>query len=144
MGNFLEDLKKAADTGEFNSDAAKKINEIDDLANDFAKTKTIEQMEDSLTDVAEETGIKTVSEEDVAKLNSEYEEKMKVRAKEEILLATIVTMINIDEEINEKVEELRLFIVDQKKQFDPEDNVHKVLYDKLDELTLKYNFDKKE
>ena len=144
MSNFLENLKNAADNGEFNSDAAKKINEIDEKANDFTKMKTTEQMEESLTEKALEVGIKTVSEEDVAKLNSEYEEKMKIRAKEEILLATVVTMINMDEEINGKVEELRLFIADQKKQFDPEDDVHKELYKKIDELTFNYGFNVKE
>lgn len=37
---FLDDLKKAVDTGEFNSEAAKKVIEIDKNA-DIAKTQPI-------------------------------------------------------------------------------------------------------
>ena len=45
MGEFLENLKKAADTGEFNSEAAKKILEINELADKKLGNGTIEDLE---------------------------------------------------------------------------------------------------
>ena len=43
MSDFLDNLKKAADTGEFNSDAAKKILEVHDLAESKLKGKNVEE-----------------------------------------------------------------------------------------------------
>ena len=141
MSEFLENLKKAADTGNFNSEAAKKINEIDDKANNFSETRSVEQMEDSLTEKALDAGIKTVSEKDITKLNSEYEEKMKERAKEERLLATIVELVNLDVELKEKLYELGIYIRNLREKY-MDDETNTTLFEKLDQLEEKYDFSK--
>ena len=68
--SFLEKLKKAVDTGEFNSEAAKKIIEIDKLADEKLSTMTKpnisiddSDLSKSINDRVKKAGIKTVSEE---------------------------------------------------------------------------------
>jgi predicted SprT family Zn-dependent metalloprotease len=69
--DFLKNLKNAVETGDFNSDAAKKINEISSLA----ETKTVTESEEALNKRLESVGIKILTDDDV-ELNSQYEEKM--------------------------------------------------------------------
>jgi hypothetical protein len=76
MSKFLEDLKKAADSGEFNSDAAKKINEISEAAEDKATNMDTNELESSLKKRMEETPVEPLSDDEITELNSEYEEKM--------------------------------------------------------------------
>ena len=83
MSTFLENLKKSVETGEFNSEAAKKIIEIDKLAEEKIKslTKTGQSIEDSdlaksVDDRIKEAGVKIISEEEALELNSQYEKKM--------------------------------------------------------------------
>lgn len=140
MSDFLKKLKDAADNGEFNSEAAKKIIEIDKKANDFSETKTTNEMEESLNKKIEDSGVKSVSEEDVAKLNSEYEEKMKEHAKKEKILATIATLSNMDDDIEKIMNDLFLFIFKLKSNYDPEDKDCGELYEKIKELENKYKF----
>jgi hypothetical protein len=72
MSKFLEDLKNAADGGEFNSEAAKKIIEVSEAAENKAKN-----MEPSLKKRMEDTPVEPVSEDEVSELNSEYETEIK-------------------------------------------------------------------
>jgi len=76
MSKFLEDLKNAADTGEFNSEAAKKIIEVHEAAENKAKNMETEELESSLKKRMEETAVDPVSEDEISVLNSEYEKKM--------------------------------------------------------------------
>mgnify|MGYP006302650655 CR=1 FL=1 len=75
MSKFLEDLKNAADKGEFNSEAAKKINEISDAAEQKSKMDT-EELQSSLKKRMEESPVEPVSEDKISELNFEYEKKM--------------------------------------------------------------------
>lgn len=68
--NFLDNLKKAVDDGEFNSDAAKKINEITELADKKNNAGKI------VNDRVKSAGIKKVTEEEAIEINSNYEKKM--------------------------------------------------------------------
>ena len=76
MSKFLEELKKAADTGEFNSDAAKKINEIDELAEKKATGMSVDELTESLEKRIEANPAVAVTEEEALELNSQYEKKM--------------------------------------------------------------------
>ena len=93
MSDFLENLKKSVDEGTFNSEAAKKINTVDELAEEKLEEKSTGEIDEALHERVFAGGIRTVDEDEVAKLNSEYEEKMKERAKEEILLAQLLIHI---------------------------------------------------
>ena len=76
MSKFLEDLKNAADNGEFNSDAAKKITEVHQAAEKKASSMDTEELESSLKKRMEESPVEPVPEEKMEDLNSEYEKKM--------------------------------------------------------------------
>ena len=73
MSDFLDNLKKSVEEGEFNSEAAKKINQVDDLAEQVLEEKSVQEIEDSVLDTAVAGGVRTVDEDEVARLNSEYE-----------------------------------------------------------------------
>lgn len=142
--NFLEDLKKAVEDGNFNSDAAKRINDIDKAANDVNKNKSKDEIKKSIDEKVENSGAKTVDEDKVAELNSKYEEKMQQRAKEETIYATIATLDNLDNEIEKARNDLFLFIQQQRNKYDPDDSDCAELYEKINELTNKYKFSEKE
>mgnify|MGYP006290691971 CR=1 FL=1 len=142
--NFLEDLKKAVEDGNFNSDAAKRINDIDKAANDVNKNKSKDEIKKSIDEKVENSGAKTVDEDNVAELNSKYEEKMQQRAKEETIYATIATLDNLDNEIEKARNDLFLFIQQQRNKYDPDDSDCAELYEKINELTNKYKFSEKE
>jgi hypothetical protein len=145
MSDILKNLQDALDNGDFNSEAAKKIKEIDERADDFAEMKTTEQMEESLIGKAvEEGGIKTgedVDKEKVAELNSEYEKKMEERAKEEVVYATIAGLMNLDEELEEKLYGLGVYVRNLRAEY-MGNPLNDDLFKKLDELEEKYDFSK--
>ena len=64
---------------------------------------------------------------------------MQPRVKEEKFYATIATLENLDYEIEKNKEDLFLFIQQQKRNFDPNDESAKTLHEKLNELIEKYN-----
>ena len=140
MSDFLENLKKAVDEGEFNSEAAKKINSIDEMATEFAESKSIEEMEESVTEKATEGGVKTVSEDEMAKLNSDYEEKMKARAAEEIFFAEITALMNKDVDIERLKNELQDSIRKQ-REFYPRNDQYEDIHTLMDHLVDKYEFE---
>jgi len=142
MSNLLDELKKAVDDGNFNSEAAKKLIEIDSKADEVLEEKSTEQIEQSVIDTAISGGVKTIDGADFARLQSEYEEKMKERAREEILLATIVTLIDEDELIDEKLYSLWKFIDNIKQEHKAEDKGCAELFAKITELETKYDLDR--
>lgn len=144
MSTFLENLKNAADNGEFNSEAAKKINEIDEKANDFSETKSVEQMEDSLIDKAKKDGeIKSVSEEEALELNSDYEKKMDEIKVRDAVNAQFATLIEIEDMVKASIEDMFGFIdeLDNKfnKEFEDENPIFGDLSQKIEEIKSKYN-----
>lgn len=141
MSEFLSNLKKAVEEGDFNSDVAKKINEIDELADKVSKDKSEEEIQKSINDRIKQSGVKTINEEKIGELNSECEMKMYQRSKEEIILATIATLTNMDYSLERQKDELSLFIEEQKNEYDPENEEHAELYKKINELIKKYEFD---
>jgi len=144
MSIFLENLKKAADSGEFNSDAAKKINQIDEKANIFAENKSVVEMEESLIDKAKRDGeIKSVSEEEALELNSQYEQKMKKIKEQDAVNTQLVTLIDIEGMVKASIGDMYSFIeeleVKFEKELNKEDPIFGDLYLKLEEIKSKYN-----
>ena len=140
MSDFLENLKKSVDEGEFNSEAAKKINALDDMAEEVLEEKSVGQIEESVLDTATAGGVITVSGEEVARLNSEYEEKMKKHVAEEVYLATIATMMNDDTDIDKAVDELEIFIQKQRGIY-PKNEEYEDIHTLMDHLAEKYSFE---
>jgi len=154
MSDFLENLKKAADNGEFNSDAAKKILEVNDLADQKSQTMDTDALQESLQKRMEESPVesKAVTEEEVLELNSQYEEKMEALKKEDadnkkIALAEtaknqLETLIEIEEmvklSINDMLGHIKGLEHNFKSEFNSEIPEFGDLSLKMEELQNKY------
>lgn len=101
MSEFLENLKNAADNGEFNSDAAKKILEISELADKKMQGKDpeaeVEKLKESLEQRQEEEVVEAVSEEKAIEANSEYEKKMAQFKKQDMVNNQLAMLMEIEE-----------------------------------------------
>ncbi len=135
---FLDNLKKAVNTGEFNSEAAKKIMEIDKLAD----TKTPAEAEKSLNKRLEDVGVKVLSEEDV-ELNSQYEKKMEEIKKQDAVNAQIATLIEIEDMVRLSIGDMLAHIQELEDKFDKEflaeDPMYADLSQKIEQIKLKYS-----
>lgn len=160
-GNFLENLKKAVETGEFNSDAAKKIIEINKLAdNKINRTtkidleKSIEDLEKSIEDKLKIGGIRTVSEEEAKMYNSQYEEKMQEITKTDAENKRIADLIDaadnqlsvlteIEDMVKLSINDMMTFVEELKqkfsKEFEEKNSITENLLAKINEVNTKYN-----
>ena len=156
--NFLEELKKAADGEEFNSEAAKKITDITKLAeekfqtlgqngittdgSDLAKhvNKNIE--EDKKTWEAANANRKVPTPEEVKEFNTEYDLKMAEFKKRDLINKQLAILIDIEEAVKLTIDDMFGYIVDIEDDFGVElkgDNqIFKELNDKIVELKTKY------
>lgn len=118
---FLENLKKAVDTGEFNSEAAKKINDIDELANKkFSPNSTFDDKLNAVENRLKNSIAKTVTEEEAAELNSEYEKKMEEIKKRDIVNKQLATLVDIEEMVKASIDDMMMFINDLEDKFGAE------------------------
>jgi len=115
--NFLENLKNAVDSGEFNSDAAKKIVEISKLA-DNAKGFSEKDGEKAKELLASQA----VSEEEALRINSQYEEKMKTIKKQELINKQLAIIIDIEEMIRLSISDMFIFVNELTEKFGDELN----------------------
>lgn len=155
MSEFLENLKKAADSGEFNSEAAKKILEVSELADAKLKGKDVatelEKIKESLKKRAEEDNSEEVkeiketkpfSEEEVLELNSQYEKQMAAIKKRDAVNAQLATLMEIEDMVKASVEDMFNFTKELEakfeKEFETEDPIFGDLYLKIEELKNKY------
>ena len=153
MSEFLENLKKAADNGEFNSEAAKKILEINELADKKLGAGTpadLEKIQESLDKRVEADGeIKepkekatAISEEDVEELNSQYEKKMADLKKQDAVNLQVATLIEFDDVITATVGDLLDFTAGLKEKFGEEfekkNPMFADLLAKINEVNMKY------
>ena len=150
MGTFLDDLKKSVDTGEFNSEAAKKIIEIDKLADEKAKENPFKLVIDRI----EKTGFaEAVPEEDRIVLNSEYEKQMEEIKKQDeenkriadminVINTQISTLVEIEDMVKLSVQDMLSFAKELEDKFSKEieakDPMFTELNQKLEEIKLKY------
>src|ERR1035437_8504121 len=113
MAKFLDDLKNAVETGEFNSEAAKKIIEIDKLAD----TKT--NPSSGVQDILEKAGVKpSVSEDEALKINSEYEMKMEEIKKQDTINAQLATLIECEDMVQLSIGDMMTFITELETKFE--------------------------
>lgn len=147
---FLEDLKKSVETGNFNSEAAKKINEIDNLADEKIKTLTKPNQNIDDTDLSksvnerlEKAGVKTVTEEEAAALNSDYEKKMEEIKQQDIVNKQLATLIEIEEMAKLTISDMLSFANELKnkfaKEFETKNPMFADLLEKINEINMKYN-----
>ncbi|MFA5207125.1 MAG: hypothetical protein WC428_00345 [Candidatus Paceibacterota bacterium] len=146
MSTFLENLKKSVETGEFNSEAAKKIIEIDKLAEEKIKslTKTGQSIEDSdlaksVDDRIKEAGVKIISEEEALELNSQYEKKMEEIKKQDAANQQLATIIDIEDMVKLSIGDMMTFVAELESKFDKAEPIYKDLLAKLEEIKTKYN-----
>ena len=133
MSDFLKNLKNAVDNGDFNSDAAKRINEIDEKATEIGNEDVSELLQKRI----DSAGVKTVSEDEVAEINSEYEKKLIEIKKQDFINSQIKTLIEMDELVSESIADMFSYIEDIKVNF-TEDIVYNDIKNKINELENKY------
>jgi hypothetical protein len=132
MSEFLKNLKKAADGGEFNSEAARKINEISELAEIKAGSIKSEEDFNNLKEKIENVSDKSVvTEEEALELNSEYEKKMSKIKENDLVNAQIVTLIEIEDMVKLSISDMFEFVT----------NLNDKFKDKLGEARGKYSDD---
>jgi len=132
MSKFLEDLKKAVEIGEFNSEAAKKINEVNKLA-------TIKTGTDELDKIYSKENIKSVTEEEATVINSEYEKKMLEIKEKDLNLQQIKTLIDIEETVRLSINDMAEFIQTLEESFDRSNSNYIELFTEIDKIKTKYD-----
>jgi predicted SprT family Zn-dependent metalloprotease len=135
--DFLKNLKNAVETGEFNSDAAKKINEINNLAD----TKTASESEQALNKRLESVGVKILSEDDV-ELNSQYEQKMEEIKKQDAANKVLATLIEIEDMVKASIEDMLSHVIELEdefsKEFETKNPIYGDLSQKIEQIKTKY------
>ena len=147
MSDFLENLKKAADTGEFNSEAAKKILEVHDLADAKLKGKDVEEelenIKSSLEERAASISVEPVSEKKVAEASTEYAKKMAQFKKLDAVNVQLATLIEIEDMVKLSIEDMFSFTEELEnkfeKEFEAEDSMFGDLFQKIESIKSKYN-----
>lgn len=122
MGKFLENLRNAVESGEFNSDAAKRINEIA-LGADKIKINSEEDLKELETKLKSSVPVKELTDEEKKQLsleNEKYEEQIKEENKINSLIASIMNqddsiMLMIEEHVNQLTTIEESYIGDKEK-----------------------------
>ena len=145
MSDFLENLKKAADEGEFNSEAAKKILEINELADKKIGEATpadLEKIQESLEKRQGEELVAPVSEEKVLEVNTEYEKKMAQLKKLDAVNAQLAILIEIEDMVKLSIGDMFGFTDELEakfeKEFETEDPMFGDLSQKIEEIKSKF------
>jgi len=135
LSPFLENLKKSVDTGDFNSEAAKKIIEVDKVA-DNPSTRALW----NAIEVANKEGaIKTVTEEEAAEIKADYEKKMQEIKEKDLALQQIATLRDIDETVMLSVYDMRDFIKTLDENFDKTKPINVELFAEIEKIKNKYS-----
>ena len=138
--NFLENLKKAVDDGNFNSDAAKRIIEIDKLADEKKSTPALNKIADDIDNG--NIKLKTVTEEEAAMIDSNYEKEMGKIKKQDAINKQLATLVEIEDMVKASIEDMLSFAqeLEQKfeKEFEVEDPMFGALSLKIEEVKNKY------
>lgn len=147
MSKFLDDLKDAADNGEFNSDAAKKINEVGELADDLANEKSHLELMDSLQerikkDAEANPDTVKISEEEALELNTQYEGKMLKLKQVDAANAQLATLIEIEDMVIASIDDMLGHVEELETQFTEvfkkENPVYGDLSQKIEAIKSKY------
>ena len=148
MNPFLENLKNSVDKGEFNSEAAKKIIEISKLAETkvpvggFKSEEDLKGLQNSIKKRVQESGVKSVSEEEALKLNSEYEKKMSEIKEQDVVNQQVVTLVDIEDMVKLSIGDMLSFVTELEEKFKKEIEEKKLshvnLIAKIEEIKNKY------
>jgi hypothetical protein len=149
MNPFLENLKNSVEKGEFNSEAAKKIIEISKLAETkvpiggFKSEEDLKELQSSIDKRVQESGVKSVSEEEALKLNSEYEKQMAAIKEQDTINQQVVTLVDIEDMVKLSIGDMLSFVTELeekfKKELEEKKPSHKLLAEKLEEIKNKYS-----
>lgn len=110
MDNFLENLKKSLDNGEFNSEISKKMSELNELAETKAKSTSVNDLKKSVMNAANKNGIKSVTENEAVQINQEYEKKLEEIKLSDAINKDIALLINFNNTINNTIEDMFIHI----------------------------------
>ena len=94
MSDFLNGLNDALKSGEFNSDAAKNINEISELAE--KKTDNLDEIERKINSIKGKSVTKEVAEQK----NSEFEHALRRQKEQDAILSKISLVYDLEEQAN--------------------------------------------
>lgn len=143
MSNFLDNLKKAVESGEFNSEAAKKINEIGELDDKKLKESGVDDIKRQIGERLKDVESKTVSDGDVAPINSEYEKQMELVKKQDAVNKQLATLIEIEDMVKLSIGDMLSFVEqledEFEKEFESENPMFGDLFLKVEEIKSKYN-----
>ncbi len=121
--SFLDNLKNAVDNGDFNSEAARKLIEIGNLADTKFIPKTNEQLLEKLNTVKEKLvgdNAVTVTEEEAAAINAEYEAYMEDVKKRDAVNVQLATLVEIENMVKLSVVDMLTFIDELEEKFPDE------------------------
>ena len=149
MSTFLDDLKNSVEKGEFISEAAKKIIEINKLAETkvpvggFKSEEDLKELQNSIDKRVQEAGVKSIGEEEALKLNSEYEKQMEIIKKRDAINQQLVTLVDIEDMVKLSIKDMLSFVTELEEKFGKEiealDPAFKDLAVRLEELKNKYS-----
>lgn len=138
---FLDDLKKAVEESEFNSEAARKIDDILKLSEEIKGKGTTPGMKAILDDIDKKEIIKP-TEEEVSAANSDYEIKMTELKKQDIANSQLATLIEIEDLVNFSIKDMLSFVEELEtkfeKQFTDEDPLFGELLLKIEDIKSKF------
>lgn len=137
MSNFLDNLKKAVENGEFNSDVAKKINELDSLADKVPLSG--KELESAYIERLTASGVRSVSEDEAKASNIEHDEKMATIKKQEAMYCEIKTLIEIEDLISLSIADMFDHVKEVKERILVDAPENQDLADKIKEIELKYS-----
>jgi hypothetical protein len=138
--NFLENLKKSVEEGDFNSEAAKKIIEVHKAVDNVTSTRAL----DFAFEVANKEGaIKTLTEEEALVLNTEYEKEMERIKKVDLANSQLAILTEIEEMVELSISDMISFVKELKdkfgKDFEEQDPAYLKLLEKINKINMKYN-----
>lgn len=144
---FLDDLKNAVNSGEFNSEAAKKILEVNRLADEKMKDLTRIDEETvqskSVDKRLEDAGIRKVSKEKADEINALGIKKMAELEKKQFNDDRMLVLIDIENMVKLSIEDMMGFINETEgfleEKFDNEDPTFNDLKAKIAEIKTKYS-----
>jgi hypothetical protein len=137
---FLDDLKKSVETGDFNSEAAKKIIEVDKVAGGVTNTRALDF---AVEKAFKEGAIKTLTEEEALVLNTEYEKEMERIKKVDLANSQLAILTEIEEMVELSISDMISFVKELKdkfgKDFEEQDPAYLELLEKINKINMKYN-----
>lgn len=134
MSDFLKNIKSALDKGEFNSEIAKKITEINKLATDKINVEGYEKL---LEKRNEKISFDKVSNEEIKQANEEYLKYHEKIKEEELELNFVSTLLNLERELNIIFTDIQNHIFDMETQFPSSKN--QFFIDNINRIKKKYN-----